>query len=99
MASIISNRSGLKASFSELYRLAGNPGAFIRANLFVIWIGAVFVFWVFNPIEALPFPSEVWRAAEKLYHDSTSRNLVVRAHDIVDSFLIEKRLTTSWTPN
>jgi hypothetical protein len=25
--------------------------------------------------------------------------LLVMAHDIVDSFLIEKRLTTSWTPS
>ena len=27
------------------------------------------------------------------------KRLGVEAHDIVDSFLIEKRLTTSWTPS
>lgn len=80
MANIVYKRHSLKDSFRELYRLTGNPGAFIRANLFVIWIGAAFVLWVFNPVEAFPFPSEVWRAAEKLYNDPTSNNLVYNTY-------------------
>lgn len=80
MNDIVSKRPRLKASFRELYRLAGNPGAFIRANLFVIWIGSALALWVFNPVEAFPFPSEVWRAAEKLYNDPTSNNLVYNTY-------------------
>jgi ABC-type Fe3+/spermidine/putrescine transport system ATPase subunit len=40
-------------------------------------------------------PREIYEHPSRV---SVAQFLGVGAHDIVDSFLIEKRLTTSWTP-
>jgi ABC-type nitrate/sulfonate/bicarbonate transport system permease component len=95
MANIVSKRPQLQASFRELFRLAGNLGAFIRANLFVLWIGSAFVLWVFNPVEAFPYPSEVWSAAEKLYNVPTSNNLIYNTYVMLKLNVIGLAIATT----
>jgi len=49
--------------------------------------------------EKLIFNLDVLKYCGKHIKDKRLYKLIVEAHDIVDSFLIEKRLTTSWTPS
>lgn len=53
--------------FGEVFRLLGEPGRFLRANLFVIWLIILFVFWMFTPIQGMPYPSEVWTAFQRMF--------------------------------
>lgn len=51
----------------HVFRILGEPGRFIRANLFVIWLAILFLFWVFTPIQGIPYPSEVWAAFQRMF--------------------------------
>jgi ABC-type nitrate/sulfonate/bicarbonate transport system permease component len=62
--------------FKELFQIYGHIGAFARANLLFIWISMALLVWILNPIQALPYPSEVWKAAKTLYDNPTSSGLV-----------------------
>lgn len=53
--------------FGEVFRLLGEPGRFLRANLFVIWILILFLFWMFTPINGMPYPGEVWEAFQRMF--------------------------------
>jgi hypothetical protein len=44
---------------SEIIRVYGSVGAFVRSNLLLLWIVLVLLLWFFNPIKALPNPGEV----------------------------------------
>ena len=62
----------------EVFRFCGQPARFIRANLFVIWLAILFLFWVFTPIQGMPYPSEVWTAFVRMFASGAndSSNLV-----------------------
>jgi ABC-type nitrate/sulfonate/bicarbonate transport system permease component len=62
----------------EAFRFCGSPAKFVRANLFVIWILILFLFWVFTPIQGIPYPSEVWEAFQKMFASAAndSSNLI-----------------------
>ncbi|MCD9185962.1 MAG: ABC transporter permease subunit [Pyrinomonadaceae bacterium] len=53
--------------FSETFRFCGEPARFMRANLFVIWIVILFLFWMFTPIQGIPYPSEVLAAFQRMF--------------------------------
>lgn len=63
-------------NLGEVYRLYGEPGRFVRSNLFLLWLAAFFLFWLFNPVEAFPYPGEVARALRKLCDAPGTSNLV-----------------------
>jgi ABC-type nitrate/sulfonate/bicarbonate transport system permease component len=62
----------------EAFRFCGSPAKFVRANLFVIWILILFLFWVFTPIQGMPYPSEVWEAFQRMFASAAndSSNLI-----------------------
>jgi ABC-type nitrate/sulfonate/bicarbonate transport system permease component len=62
----------------EAFRFCGSPAKFVRANLFVIWILILFLFWVFTPIQGIPYPSEVWTAFQRMFASASndSSNLI-----------------------
>lgn len=62
--------------FGEIFRILGEPGKFIRANLFVIWIAVIFIFWTFTPIQGMPYPSEVWEAFQRMFALEDANNLI-----------------------
>lgn len=51
----------------EIFRLCGEPARFLRANLFIIWLAILFLFWVFTPIQGIPYPSEVLTAFQRMF--------------------------------
>lgn len=51
----------------HIFRILGEPGRFIRANIFVFWLVILFLFWVFTPIQGIPYPSEVWAAFQRMF--------------------------------
>lgn len=53
--------------FRETFRFCGEPARFMRANLFVIWIVILFLFWMFTPIQGIPYPSEVLTAFQRMF--------------------------------
>ena len=56
-----------QSSFREVFRILGEPARFLRANLFVIWIAILFLFWFFTPIQGIPYPSEVLTAFTRMF--------------------------------
>lgn len=54
-------------TFGEVFRFCGEPARFMRANLFVIWIVILFLFWMFTPIQGIPYPSEVLAAFQRMF--------------------------------
>lgn len=63
--------------FGEIFRILGEPGRFMRANLFVIWLIIIFIFWTFTPIQGMPYPGEVWTAFQRMFALNDSNNLVL----------------------
>jgi ABC-type nitrate/sulfonate/bicarbonate transport system permease component len=61
---------------NEIFRILGEPGRIFRANLFVFWIGVLFLFWMYSPIQGMPYPSEVWIAFQRMFALQDSNNLV-----------------------
>lgn len=62
--------------FGEIFRILGEPGKFIRANLFVFWIAVIFLFWTFTPVQGMPYPSEVWEAFQRMFALEDANNLI-----------------------
>ncbi|MBX7219237.1 MAG: ABC transporter permease subunit [Blastocatellia bacterium] len=52
----------------EIFRVFGNVRNLTRIYLAVMWTGAFFLLWVFSPIKALPYPSEVWHAVGEMWN-------------------------------
>ncbi|HEX8474275.1 MAG TPA: ABC transporter permease subunit [Pyrinomonadaceae bacterium] len=67
-------------AYTKALRLYGTPGAFVRANLIVIWLAMLVAVWVFNPIKALPYPSEVGQAFRNLWNLQGSQGLVYNTY-------------------
>jgi NitT/TauT family transport system permease protein len=63
-------------SFSEILRVCGNVGSFVRANLIALWLLLLLLLWIFNPIKALPYPSEVLNAFKSMWSAQGSGGLV-----------------------
>lgn len=67
-------------TFAESWRVFGAPGRFVRSNLMLLWLGIVLLFWFFNPIKALPYPSEVLQALGRLWSGGGGQNLVYNVY-------------------
>ena len=65
-----------KNGFGEVFRILGEPARFIRANLFVLWIAIIFLFWMFTPIQGMPYPSEVLTALQRMFALEDANNLI-----------------------
>lgn len=68
------------SSLAEAVRVYGTVSAFTRSNLVLIWIAFVLLFWFFNPIKALPYPSEVLGAFKKMWGAEGSQGLVYNVY-------------------
>jgi len=68
------------ASFSEIARVYGSVGSFVRANLTLLWIGLALLVWFLNPIKALPNPGEVLQAFRGMWRASGSQGLVYNVY-------------------
>jgi len=60
----------------EVFRVFGEPSTKLRLILFLIWIGVFFLAWYFNPVKAIPYPSEVLSAFKRMWALNTEKNLV-----------------------
>ena len=67
-----------QSSLRETFRILGEPARFMRANLFIIWIVILFLFWFFTPIQGIPYPSEVLTAFTRMFasESNDSSNIV-----------------------
>ncbi len=61
---------------NEIFRILGEPGRIFRTYLFVFWLAVIFLFWTFSPIQAMPYPSEVWTAFQRMFALEDSNNLI-----------------------
>jgi len=68
------------SAYLQSLRLHGDPGFFVRANLLVLWLAAFALFWLFNPIKALPYPSELWRALGQMWTAPGGQGLVYNTY-------------------
>jgi NitT/TauT family transport system permease protein len=68
------------SAYFQAVRLYGDPGFFVRANLLVLWLAAFALFWLFNPIKALPYPSELWRALGQMWSAPGSQGLIYNTY-------------------
>jgi NitT/TauT family transport system permease protein len=65
-----------RSAYFQAVRLYGDPGLFVRLNLLLLWLAAFVLFWVFNPIKALPYPSEIWTTLNQMWSRQDSGGLV-----------------------
>lgn len=52
---------------NEIFRILGEPARIFRAYLFIFWLAVLFLFWMFTPIQGMPYPSEVWAAFMRMF--------------------------------
>lgn len=76
----IPKQSKLKTDLRETVRVFGEPGRWIRAHLFLIWIAAFFLIWFFNPVQGIPYPGEVLRAFRRMWALNDEKNLVYNVY-------------------
>lgn len=67
-------------SFGEIARVYGSVGAFVRANLTLLWIGLALLLWFLNPIKALPNPMEVVGAFRGMWRAAGGQGLVINVY-------------------
>ena len=72
--------SPLVADLHETLRLCGAPGRLVRANLLLIWVAILFLFWCFTPVKGMPYPSEVWHAFQRMWASNDSTSLVYNTY-------------------
>jgi NitT/TauT family transport system permease protein len=65
-----------KKSLVEIFRVYGVVGSFTRTYLILIWIGLTALVWLLNPIKAIPYPTEIAAAFQKMWSDNTGQGLV-----------------------
>jgi ABC-type nitrate/sulfonate/bicarbonate transport system permease component len=53
--------------FGQVFRILGEPSRVFRVYLFFFWIAVLFVFWMFTPINGMPYPNEVFEAFQKMF--------------------------------
>jgi ABC-type nitrate/sulfonate/bicarbonate transport system permease component len=64
----------------EAFRLLGAPGRLVRANLLIIWLAILFLFWTFSPVKGMPYPSEVLHAFKRMWSLNNESNLVYNTY-------------------
>ncbi len=62
--------------YGEIFRVYGTVSTFIRTNLALFWLGLFLLLWIFNPIKALPYPSEVLAAFRQMWSAPGSQGMV-----------------------
>lgn len=62
--------------FGQTFRILGEPSRIFRVYLFFFWIAVLFLFWMFTPINGMPYPNEVFEAFQKMFASNESNNLV-----------------------
>lgn len=60
----------------NVFRVLGEPPRMFRAYLFIFWLAVLFLFWMFTPIQGMPYPSEVWAAFQRMYSLEDTNNLI-----------------------
>ncbi len=68
------------SSLSEMVRVYGSVGALPRTYLMLGWIAIFLLLWFFNPIKAMPYPSEVLGAFRKMWNAPGSSGLVYNVY-------------------
>ena len=66
--------------FREMVRVYGSVGAFARSHIMIVWIAIFLLIWFFNPIKAMPYPSEVLAAFSKMWNAQGSSGLVYNVY-------------------
>ncbi len=72
----IATKPDAPSAYGEIVRVYGNVGTFIRTNLSLLWLGLFLLLWIFNPIKALPYPSEVLAAFRQMWSAAGSQGMV-----------------------
>jgi len=61
---------------NEIFRILGEPSRILRAYLFFFWVAVLFLFWMFTPIQGMPYPGEVWIAFQRMFALEDANNLI-----------------------
>lgn len=62
-----SSPSNSTNSLGEVFRLYGQVSSLLQTNLFVLWLGAFGLFWLFSPLKVLPTPMAVVHAMHDMW--------------------------------
>jgi NitT/TauT family transport system permease protein len=65
---------------SEIVRVYGSVGAMTRTYIMIGWIILFLLLWIFNPIKAMPYPSEVLAAFQKMWNAPGSSGLIYNVY-------------------
>lgn len=77
-ATLPANDSGYP--FREMLRVYGAVGGFARSHIVILWVVILLLVWFFNPIKAMPYPSEVLRAFQRMWNAPGSSGLVYNVY-------------------
>ncbi|MFN0124674.1 MAG: ABC transporter permease [Blastocatellia bacterium] len=66
--------------FRELIRVYGEVSAFVRSHVVIAWLVIFALIWIFNPIKALPYPSEILRAFQNMWNAPGSQGLLYNVY-------------------
>lgn len=66
--------------FREMVRVYGAVGVFARSHIVIVWIVLFLLVWFFNPIKAMPYPSEVLQAFQRMWNAPGSSGLVYNVY-------------------
>jgi NitT/TauT family transport system permease protein len=66
--------------FREMTRVYGSVGTFARSHIIILWVVLLLLIWVFNPIKAMPYPSEVLGAFKRMWDAPGSSGLVYNVY-------------------
>lgn len=64
----------------ETFRILDAPSRFVRANLMLIWLTVIFLFWLSSPVKAISHPWEIWQAFQRMWAIETQANLVYNTY-------------------
>ncbi len=62
--------------FREMVRVYGSIGAFARSHIIIVWAILIALVWYFNPIRAIPFPSEVLGAFRRMLSADGAQGMI-----------------------
>lgn len=62
--------------FREMVRVYGSIGAFARSHIIILWAILMALVWYFNPIRAIPFPSEVLGAFRRMLSADGAQGMI-----------------------
>lgn len=76
----LSKESSFQTHIREIVRVFGEPNRLIRLVLFLIWVAAFFVVWLMNPVQGIPYPSEVLHAFKRMWALNDEKNLIYNVY-------------------